>query len=136
MSTHVLLAQTAILGLVSLAVLYPVVAHARTLLYTDAVVMLAASVLVFTAGALVEEGLGMVTAAEGIYLLSAVAFATAVWLFAREFIRIDDGSFTVDDVTQPGASPGFGDAVEADESAGVEHGFADAAESEEGADGE
>lgn len=111
--SHVLVAQTTVLIAVSLAVLYPVVAYARTLLYTEAVTMLSASLLVFTAGSLVEESLGRVAASEGIYLLSALCFAGAVWLFAREFVRIDSDAFDVDDAGS-GASLGFADAGDID----------------------
>lgn len=127
--SSVLLVQTAVLVFVSLAVLYPVVAYARTLLYTGAVAMLAASLLVFTAGSLAEGGLGMVAAAEGIYLLSALCFAAAVWLFAREFVRID-GGFAVDDTT-PGESSGFADA-DTTESGATESRFGDATEGKDG----
>lgn len=58
MSVHVLATQTVVLVVVSLAILYPVVAYARTLLYTNAVMLLAASVLVFTAGSVLEGGSG------------------------------------------------------------------------------
>ncbi|MBP1986230.1 hypothetical protein [Halolamina salifodinae] len=126
--SHILIAQTVVLVAVSLAVLYPVVAYARTLLYTEAVAMLAASLLVFSAGSLVEEGLGMVTPAEGVYLLSALCFAGAAWLFAREFIRIDSGGFDADDAT-PGASPGFAEAADTD---GIEGGFGATTEGEDG----
>lgn len=129
MSAHgVLFVQTVVLVVVSLAVLYPVVAYARTLLYTDAVAMLSASLLVFTAGSLVEEGLGMVTASEAIYLLSALCFAAAVWLFAREFVRIGSGSFAADEAT----SSGFADATDATEPRAAEGGFGTATEGEDG----
>jgi|AntRauTorcE11898_2_1112593.scaffolds.fasta_scaffold03534_6 hypothetical protein len=111
--SRVLVAQTVVLVAISLAILYPVVAYARTLLYTEAVTMLATSLLVFTAGSIVEEGLGMVTASEGIYLLSALCFAAATWLFAREFVRPGSGGFDVDD-TASRASTGFDGAADVD----------------------
>lgn len=126
--SHILLAQTAVLVAVSLAILYPVVAYARTLLYTGAVTMLAASLLVFTGGSIVEEGLGLIAASEGLYLLSALCFAGAVWLFAREFVRIDSGGFDVE-AANPGASPGFADTVDADDAEG---GFGRTTEGEDG----
>lgn len=129
--THLLVAQTAVLVVVSLAVLYPVVAYARTLLYTNAVAMLAASLLVFTSGSLAEEGLGMATASEGLYLLSCLCFAGSVWLFAREFVRIDAGSFAIEDGTSPGDSRGFA-AAATERSVGTDHGFADATEGDDG----
>ncbi|MFW5934399.1 MAG: hypothetical protein ACOCQL_00955 [Halolamina sp.] len=121
MSIHVLAVQTAVLVAVSLAILYPVVAYARTLLHTEAVVLLAASVLVFTAGSLFEEGLGMTTVSEGTYLLSCLLFAGSVWLFAREFVRLGEPSFHADDGPTAGEferSPGgqgFAGATEGDD---------------------
>jgi hypothetical protein len=129
MSVHVLAAQTVVLVVVSLAILYPVIAYAQTLLYTDAVTLLAASVLVFTAGSVLEGGLGMVTAAEGTYLLSSLCFAGSVWLFAREFVRVGDPSFDADDT--PGASPGFDGATTGVPSTS-EQGFAGATEGDDG----
>ncbi|KPN30137.1 hypothetical protein SY89_00860 [Halolamina pelagica] len=129
MSVHVLAAQTVVLVVVSLAILYPVVAYARTLLYTEAVTLLAASVLVFTAGSVLQGGLGMVTAAEGTYLLSCLCFAGSVWLFAREFVRVGDSSFDTDDT--PGSSPGFDGATTGVPSPS-EEGFAGATEGDDG----
>lgn len=126
MTTHLLAVQTIVLVAVSLAVLYPVVAYARTLLYTDAVTLLAASLLVFTAGSVLEEGLGMTTASEGVYLLSCLCFAGSVWLFAREFVRVNEPSFTVD---ASDTSSGFVEET-GNESAG--RGFAGATEGEDG----
>lgn len=129
MSIHVLAVQTAVLVVVSLAILYPVVAYAQTLLHTDAVSLLAASVLVFTAGAVLEEGLGTTTAAEGIYLLSSLCFAGSVWLFAREFVRVSGSSFDADDAAP--ASSGFDRATREPPSTGGQ-GFADATEEDDG----
>ncbi|NHX35068.1 MULTISPECIES: hypothetical protein [Halolamina] len=128
MSVHVLAAQTAVLVVVSLAILYPVVAYARTLLYTDAVSLLAASVLVFTAGSVLEEGLGMTTASEGTYLFSCLCFAASVWLFAREFVRVGGSSFDADDAP---ASSGFGGET-GDAPSPSEQGFAGATEGDDG----
>jgi len=130
MTGRILTAQTVVLVAVSLAVLYPVVAYARTLLYTEAVTMLSASLLVFTIGSVVDEGLGMVTASEGIYLLSSLCFAAAVWLFAREFVRINEGSFAVDDSISSGPS-GFADA-DTTATDTVTEGFGNAPEGEDG----
>lgn len=127
MTAHLLTIQTVVLVVVSLAVLYPVVAYSRSVLHTEAIVALALSTFVFTVGSVVEQGLGHPVAAEGIYLLSAVAFGLAVWLFAREFVR-------------PGAT-GFGDDTASwGDGAASEGGFAEAAEgfanATEGEDGE
>ena len=131
MTGRILAAQTVVLVAVSLAVLYPVVAYARTLLYTEAVTMLSVSLLVFTIGSVVDEGLGMVTASEGIYLLSSLCFATAVWLFAREFVRINEGSFAVDDSISVDGPSGFADA-DTTATDTVTEGFGNAPEREDG----
>ena len=130
MSVHVFLIQTAILVVVSLAVLYPVVAYAGAVLHTEAVSLLALSVFVFTVGSVLEEAMGMATASEGVYLLSSLCFAGSVWLFAREFLRVTDPSFGAGDGREESA--GF-DSAPAGGSAATEGGFADATE---GSDGE
>ncbi|WP_435117947.1 hypothetical protein [Halolamina sp. C58] len=126
---HVLFTvQTAVLVTISLAILYPVVAYSRSVLHTEAIVSLAASMLVFTAGSLVEQALGYPVAAEGIYLLSGVVLALAVWLFAREFVRPGETAFEEGDDTTSGGSAGFGDAVPD----AAEGGFASAPEDDDG----
>ena len=137
-----LLFQTALLAAISLAVLYPVVAYSRSVLHTEAIVMLAVSTFVFTVGSVVEQGMGMVAAAEGIYLFSAVLFVGSVWLFAREFVRAEESSFGAGDGPAPSSGSGFAEApedaagggfVDAPESGSAEDGFAGATE---GGDGE
>lgn len=127
MSTHALvLIQTVVLVGISLAIIYPVVAYSRSVLHTDAIVALAASTMAFTAGAVIEQGLGMAVAAEGVYLLSAVSFGGSVWLFAREFVSPGESGFGADDGPAPGAGPRFADASESR----AEGGFAEASEAE------
>ncbi|QKY20980.1 hypothetical protein B4589_011565 [Halolamina sp. CBA1230] len=129
MSSHLLLTvQTAVLIGISLAVLYPVVAYSRSVLHTEAIVALALSTFAFTVGSVIEQALGRPVVAEGIYLLSAVAFGLAVWLFAREFVRPGETAFGVDDDPEPGSMPGFADASEEP----AEGGFADASEEADG----
>jgi hypothetical protein len=143
MSGHgLLLFQTALLVAISLAVLYPVVAHSRSVLHTEAIVTLAVSTLVFTVGSLAEQGLGNTVAAEGIYLCSAVLFGASVWLFAREFVRSGEASFEVGDEPAPSSGSGFPDVPDDDSEGGfteapmsresTERGFADATEGEDG----
>ena len=133
-----LLFQTALLVAISLAVLYPVVAHSRSVLHTEAIVMLAVSTFAFTVGSVVEQGMGMAVAAEGVYLFSAVLFGASVWLFAREFVRTGEASFGAGDGPAPSHGTGFGDVPDdeggdgfaaASESVG---GFADATEGDDG----
>ncbi|GAB7014139.1 hypothetical protein ACFQEQ_15265 [Halolamina salina] len=128
MTSHALLTvQTVVLVTISLAILYPVVAYSRSVLHTEAIVALAASTLVFTVGSLVEQALGRPVAAEGIYFLSCLALALAVWLFAREFVRPGETGFGTDDDTTPSRASGFGDAH--DTTGG---GFAAATEEDDG----
>ncbi|GAB7094110.1 hypothetical protein JCM30237_12620 [Halolamina litorea] len=127
MSTHALvLVQTALLVGISLAIIYPVVAYSRSVLHTEAIVTLAASMLTFTAGALIEEAMGMAVVAEGVYFLSAVSFGGSVWLFAREFVSPGESGFGADDGPEPGAGPRFSDVSESR----AEGGFAEASEAE------
>ena len=107
LSETFLLAQTVVLVLLSLFILYPVVAHAQNVMHTDAIVLLAVSLLVFTASSLVEELLGLVVIAELIHTVSDVTFVSAIWLFAREFVGRDGG---FDDDRISGYEGGFEDA--------------------------
>lgn len=91
MITLALLVQTAILVALSLAVIYPVVAYARHVMHAEAIALLATALLVFTVSTLIEAFTGMQALAEGVHALSNVAFAAAIWLFAREFIRTESG---------------------------------------------
>ena len=129
MSSHLLLTvQTVVLVTISLAILYPVVAYSRSVLHTEAIVALAASTLAFTAGSLVEQALGRPVVAEGVYLISAVAFGIAVWLFAREFVRPGEPSFGDDGGPAPGSTPEFADVTDD----AIEGGFADARGDDDG----
>jgi hypothetical protein len=128
MSGHgLLLFQTVLLVAISLSVLYPVVAYSRSVLHTEAIVMLAVSTFAFTVGSVVEQGMGMVVAAEGVYLFSAVLFAAAIWLFAREFVRSGEASFEDGDDLPPNTASGFTDVPDD----GAEEGFAAAAAAEQ-----
>ena len=133
-----LLFQTTLLVAISLAVLYPVIAHSRSVLHTEAIVMLAVSTFAFTVGSVVEQGMGMAVAAEGVYLFSAVLFGASVWLFAREFVRTGEASFGAGDGHAPSHGSGFAEGSDdraddgfaaASESVG---GFADATEGDDG----
>lgn len=98
MSRAFLAAQTVLLVVLSLGLLYPVVAHAQNVMHTRAVVLLAASLLVFTGSSVVEQFVAIPALAEGLHALADLAVAAALWLFAREFIRIDGDRESVADV--------------------------------------
>lgn len=131
--------QTVLLVAISLSVLYPVVAHSRSVLHTEAIVTLAVSTLVFTVGSLAEQGLGNTVAAEGIYLCSAVLFGASVWLFAREFVRAGEASFGVGDGPAPSSGSEFPDVPDdagesgfAESAGSTDADFADATEETDG----
>lgn len=130
MSGHLLTIQTVVLVAVSLAVLYPVIAYSRSVLHTEAIVALALSTFAFTVGSVVEQGLGRPVAAEGIYLLSAVVFGVAVWLFAREFVRPGETAFGGDTAAGGDETASRGGFAAASEE--FDGGFANASEGEDG----
>jgi hypothetical protein len=137
-----LLFQTTLLVAISLSILYPVVAHSRSVLHTEAIVILAVSTFAFTVGSVVEQGMGMAVAAEGVYLFSAALFGASMWLFAREFVRPGEASFDADGGPAPSSGSGFanpsddaaeGGFAEAPPSGeSTEYGFAGATEGEDG----
>lgn len=92
--------------------------------------LLAGSPLVFTVGSLLDEGLLLVTAAEGLYLLSSLVFSGSVWLFAREFIRVDESGFMAADAGPPGTEPGF--PATSGQADSEQRGFASATEGDDG----
>lgn len=99
------LAQTGILLLGSLLLLYPVAAYARNVAYTEGVVALSASLLLLT----VSYVLGALRVAlwvrNGISLASAVAGLVGIWYFAQSFLTIEGEDPAVG--TPPAEGGGF-----------------------------
>lgn len=111
MNHGLLFAQTVVLVVLSATILYPVVAYARNVMHTWAIVLLAATLLIFTASAVVEQFTPYVALSEGIHAVSDLTFLGAFWLFARDFVRTSPEPF------EPGRG---GDAPSFDETGGFE----------------
>ena len=107
----VLLGQTVVLVTLSLLLVYPVYAHAQNVMHTWGIVLLAATMLVFTTSSLVGQFTPYVALAEAIHAVSDLTLFAALYLFAREFIR---PAGTEEFETPPAAREGggFEDAAE------------------------
>lgn len=107
----VLLGQTVALVTLSLLVVYPVYAHAENVMHTRGVVLVAVTLLVFTASSLVDQFTPYVALAEGIHAVSDLTFLAAFYLFAREFVRTDE----MDGLEPPAGAPNGGGFDDADD---------------------
>ncbi len=96
--------QTALLLAATLLLLYPVVAYARNVAYTEGLVGLAAGLTLTTVGnlvaflpeATVREAVPLVSAHPLVWstllnLLAGVSGTVGVYFFAREFLWVDSG---------------------------------------------
>lgn len=103
-------AQTALLLLGSALLLYPVVAYARNVAYTEGVVALSLSLFLLT-GSYVLGGAGApLWTRSGLSLLSAVVATVGVWYFARSFVDTGgDGPGTDDGQDTTGGFDSAGD---------------------------
>lgn len=88
----VMLAQTVLLLAFSLLIVYPVWAYAQNVMHTEAIILLAISLLFITAGAAVESFLHLALTAHVFHVLSALTFTASQWKFAREFLRFEEES--------------------------------------------
>lgn len=93
MTDALFLVETGALVVLSAVLLYLVVAYARNVMHRTAVVLLAATLLIYTASAIVEHVFGLPVVGEAIHLASDLTFLGAFWLFAREFIATDTARF-------------------------------------------
>lgn len=116
--SFVFIAQTTMLVITSLLLVYPVVAYARNVAYTRGLLALAGAFLVVTASYVASVPLGLSLVSAALDLVAALLAATGVWQFARPFVRFDAG--TVEPSAAGGAGGEFGSASESDgfESAG------------------
>lgn len=89
------LLQTGLLLAASALLIYPVLAYARNVAYTEGVVALSASLFVLT----VAYVLGALDAAlwvrNAVSFLSAVLAGVGIWYFARSFVSVGDENVPV-----------------------------------------
>ncbi len=90
-SEYLLLAQATVLLLTSLLLVYPVVAYARNVAYTEAFVSLALAFFSVTVVGLLDFVLNAKTPANVVRLLGGALGFLGVWFFARDFIKAGAG---------------------------------------------
>ena len=89
-ATFAFFAQTTALVIVSLLLLYPIVAYAQNVAHTRGLLLLAGSFLTITVSYVVWVILEMTLVSTVLDLTAAVFLAMGVWQFARPFVRFGD----------------------------------------------
>ncbi len=87
--TYVVFASTAALLLTSALLVYPVVAYARNVAYTEGVVFLALAFFLITIVAVADFIFGMRLVANLARLGGAACGFAGIWYFARDFVQIE-----------------------------------------------
>lgn len=82
----ILLAQAALLLITSGLLIYPVLAYARNVAYTEGILFLAFAFFATTAVGVIDFVFGATTVANGVRLLGAASALAGVWFFARDFV--------------------------------------------------
>jgi hypothetical protein len=88
----VLLAQAVLLLLTSGLLVYPVVAYARNVAYTEGIIFLALAFFAVTLVGVFDFLLDATTLANAVRALGGAFAFLGVWFFARDFIRIGGSS--------------------------------------------
>lgn len=96
----VLFAQAALLLLTSALLVYPVVAYARNVAYTEGIVFLALALFATTVVGVLDFVLDATTAANAVRVLGAVFAFAGVWFFSRDFVRMGGSSDRFGDFSQ------------------------------------
>jgi len=91
LSEYLLLGQAVVLLVTSLLLVYPVVAYARNVAYTEALVSLALAFFTVTLVGVLDFVFHATTAANVLRLLGGALALIGVWLFARDFIETEVG---------------------------------------------
>lgn len=86
---YLVIASTGALLMTSLLIVYPLVAYARNVAYTEALVFLAMAFFMITLVAVTDFILEMRGVANVARALGAVFAWLGVWYFAREFVHVD-----------------------------------------------
>lgn len=84
------LVETTVLVALSVTLLSVVARYAHNVMHTRAVILLAVTLLLFTLSSVVEHLLGMALAGEVLHVGSDLTFLWAFWLFAREFVLVEE----------------------------------------------
>lgn len=92
------LSNSALLLLTALLLVYPLVAYAQNVAYTEGFVLLALGFLAFTAAYILGTfQITSFTVRSGLNLLAATFATVGIWSFAREFVTVDPHVFEVAD---------------------------------------
>lgn len=86
--TYAVLASTTALLLTSALLVYPVVAYARNVAYTEGIVFLALAFFLITIVSVTDFVLGMRLVANLARLAGAACGFAGVWYFARDFVQM------------------------------------------------
>lgn len=84
----VLFAQAVVLIITTALLVYPVVAYARNVAYTEAFVLLALSFASVAAVGALDFVIGAHTASNAVRVVGAVFAVAGVWFFARDFVQV------------------------------------------------
>lgn len=90
-TTFVMIAQTSVLIIVSLLIVYPVVAYSRNVAHTRGLLLLAGSFMVLTFTYVASYFFHMDTTSAVLDLTAAILAALGSWQFARPFVRFGGG---------------------------------------------
>lgn len=88
-TTYFVLTSTAALLVTSLLLIYPVVAYARNVAYTEAIVFLALAFFMVTVVSVADFVLEIHDLANAARAIGAVFAWLGVWFFAREFVHVE-----------------------------------------------
>ena len=105
LSSFVFIAQTTMLVIASVLLVYPTVAYARNVAYTRGLLLLAAAFLSLTVSYVASIPLGLSLVSAVLDLSASVLAAAGIWQFARPFVHVDDRG--VETPTVNDASGGF-----------------------------
>ncbi len=88
--TYAVLAYSGALVVTTLMLIYPVVAYARNVAYTEALVSLALAFVMITVVALSDFVFELRLLANAARFAGALFGLVGIWFFAREFVHLDD----------------------------------------------
>lgn len=100
--SFVFIAQTTIMVIASVLLVYPVVAYAHNVAHTRGLLLLAVAFLTLTVSYVAAIPFDMTLVSALLDLTAALLAAAGIWRFARPFVRLDDDNVetaAVGDVT-------------------------------------
>jgi hypothetical protein len=89
--SFVFIAQTTMMVITSVLLVYPVVTYARNVAHTRGLLLLGGAFLALTVSYVLAIPLGMSLASAAFDLVAAALASVGLWQFARPFVRFDGG---------------------------------------------